>query len=138
MGSKASVYLRGTWCRWSYTYIHTHIHTHYIRTHINTHIHTHIHTYIHTHISVPIVESNALKGERLIKGYMVSSVNEWGADQTRVLLVTNEAVHRVKYNFNTDVVLKWQTGTHTHTYSRTHARVYAYTRVDIHMLIFRR
>jgi len=76
---------------------------------------------------VPIVESDALKGERLIKGYMVSSVNEWGADQTRVLLVTNEAVHRVKYNFNTDVVLKWQTGTHIHTHTHAHTHLCTHT-----------
>ncbi|KAJ1493448.1 hypothetical protein T484DRAFT_1929332 [Baffinella frigidus] len=36
--------------------------------------------------------------ERLLKGYMVSSVNEWGADQTRILLLTDEALHRVKYD----------------------------------------
>lgn len=30
---------------------------------------------------------------------MVSSVNEWGADQTRILLLTDQALHRVKYNF---------------------------------------
>lgn len=30
---------------------------------------------------------------------MVSSVNEWGADQTRILLITDQALHRVKYNF---------------------------------------
>jgi hypothetical protein len=39
----------------------------------------------------PVVETRAAaitaKGERLLKGYMVSSVNEWGADQTRILLV---------------------------------------------------
>ena len=28
----------------------------------------------------------------------VSSVNEWGADQTRILLLTDEAIHRVKYD----------------------------------------
>ena len=39
------------------------------------------------------------QGERLLKGYMVSSVNEWGADQTRILLITDQALHRVKYNF---------------------------------------
>ena len=51
-------------------------------------------------------------GERLIKGYVVSSVNEWGADQTRILLLTDEAVHRVKYNFSTDEVVKWHTDSH--------------------------
>eukprot|EP00960_Hanusia_phi_P032182 749733-Hanusia_phi.AAC.1 len=30
--------------------------------------------------------------ERLLKGYMVSSVNEWGADQTRILLVLSVLV----------------------------------------------
>jgi len=105
------------------------------------------------------------KGERLLKGYMVSSVNEWGAEQTRILLVrrvcvcvcvracvraagacacrrrgidgifrrsssanasarqthadsaythalqlTDEGIHRVKYNFGTDDVLKHHTG----------------------------
>ena len=34
-----------------------------------------------------------------MKGYMVSSVNEWGADQTRILLISDESIHRVKYNF---------------------------------------
>ena len=38
---------------------------------------------------------------------MVSSVNEWGADQTRILLLTNEAVHRVKYNFHSNAVVSW-------------------------------
>jgi hypothetical protein len=33
------------------------------------------------------VASASTKGEILIKGYMVSSVNEWGFDQTRILLV---------------------------------------------------
>mmetsp|Transcript_12311 Transcript_12311/g.19393 ORF Transcript_12311/g.19393 Transcript_12311/m.19393 type:complete len:213 (-) Transcript_12311:453-1091(-) len=49
------------------------------------------------------------QGERLLKGYMVSSVNEWGADQTRILLVSDEALHRVKYNFNSDAVVSWNT-----------------------------
>ena len=32
------------------------------------------------------------KGERLLKCYMVSSVNEWGAEQTRILLVRRVCV----------------------------------------------
>ncbi|EKX50255.1 hypothetical protein GUITHDRAFT_104069 [Guillardia theta CCMP2712] len=47
--------------------------------------------------------------ERLLKGYMVSSVNEWGADQTRILLLTNQAIHRVKFDFHRDKVVKWHT-----------------------------
>lgn len=47
--------------------------------------------------------------EKLMKGYMVSSVNEWGADQTRILLVTDESLHRVKYNFQKEQVVSWHT-----------------------------
>ena len=45
-------------------------------------------------VAAPVVETIAAKRERLIKGYMVSSVNEWGADQTRILLITDEGIHR--------------------------------------------
>jgi len=40
---------------------------------------------------------------------MVSSVNEWGADQTRILLITDSCIHRVKYNFTKDEVVSWHT-----------------------------
>jgi hypothetical protein len=63
--------------------------------------------------AAPVHETNSdtreESGERLIKGYLVSSVNEWGAEQTRILLMTDEALHRVKYDFTTDQVVKWTT-----------------------------
>mmetsp|Transcript_51303 Transcript_51303/g.127739 ORF Transcript_51303/g.127739 Transcript_51303/m.127739 type:complete len:275 (+) Transcript_51303:47-871(+) len=46
-------------------------------------------------------------GEKLLKGYMVSSVNEWGADQTRILLISEDSIHRVKYNFAKEEVVSW-------------------------------
>ena len=46
--------------------------------------------------AAPVVDHVIAKRERLVKGYMVSSVNEWGADQTRILLITSSAVHRGK------------------------------------------
>jgi hypothetical protein len=45
------------------------------------------------------VVSASTKDEVLIKGYMVSSVNEWGFDQTRILLVLFVERHAKAKNY---------------------------------------
>jgi hypothetical protein len=45
------------------------------------------------------VASASTKDEVLIKGYMVSSVNEWGFDQTRILLVLFVERHAKAKNY---------------------------------------
>ena len=47
--------------------------------------------------------------ERAARRAKVSSVNEWGADQTRILLITDEALHRVKFDPHTEQVLSART-----------------------------
>ena len=47
----------------------------------------------------------SLKYEPASEPLQVSSVNEWGADQTRILLLTDEAIHRVKYDPHNEKVI---------------------------------
>jgi len=44
--------------------------------------------------------------ELLIKAWIVKSINEWDQEQERVLLLTNEAYYRVKYNFKDAGILR--------------------------------
>jgi hypothetical protein len=80
-------------------------------------------------ITAPVVETRAAaitaKGERLLKGYMVSSVNEWGADQTRILLVRvcvlAEGVCACRMGFDMTSV-----DSETHRHAPTYARISLY------------
>mmetsp|Transcript_7612 Transcript_7612/g.23020 ORF Transcript_7612/g.23020 Transcript_7612/m.23020 type:complete len:252 (-) Transcript_7612:209-964(-) len=38
--------------------------------------------------------------EQLLKGWVVTSVNEWGGDQERILILTDKQLHRVHYDFS--------------------------------------
>mmetsp|Transcript_44910 Transcript_44910/g.109498 ORF Transcript_44910/g.109498 Transcript_44910/m.109498 type:complete len:245 (+) Transcript_44910:168-902(+) len=40
------------------------------------------------------------EGEQCLKGWAVTSVNEWGVDQERILLLSDKAVYRVKFDFD--------------------------------------
>jgi len=47
----------------------------------------------------------ACKGEETeeyLKGWVVTSINEWGHDQERVLILTTQAVYRCKFDFNSN------------------------------------
>lgn len=39
--------------------------------------------------------------EAFVAGYITNNINKWNFVQTRVLLLTNKAIYRVKYNFST-------------------------------------
>ena len=38
-------------------------------------------------------------GEQFLKGWVVTSVNEWGGDQERLLLLTDRRMYRIKFDF---------------------------------------
>ena len=40
-------------------------------------------------------------GEQFLKGWVVTSVNEWGGDQERLMLLTDRRMYRVKFDFDT-------------------------------------
>eukprot|EP00002_Diphylleia_rotans_P023418 TRINITY_DN4607_c0_g3_i2.p1 TRINITY_DN4607_c0_g3~~TRINITY_DN4607_c0_g3_i2.p1 ORF type:complete len:287 (+),score=70.26 TRINITY_DN4607_c0_g3_i2:79-939(+) len=42
--------------------------------------------------------------EKLIKGYIVTSINEWGIEQERVLLISDKCLYRLKYVYETQSV----------------------------------
>lgn len=43
-------------------------------------------------------------GEQFLKGWVVTSVNEWGGDQERLLLLTDRRMYRIKFDFDSKTV----------------------------------
>mmetsp|Transcript_21146 Transcript_21146/g.50226 ORF Transcript_21146/g.50226 Transcript_21146/m.50226 type:complete len:248 (-) Transcript_21146:492-1235(-) len=44
-------------------------------------------------------------GEQYLKGWAVTSVNEWGGDQERLFLLTDKRCYRIKYDFESKQVV---------------------------------